>query len=140
MWILYALGSAFFASLVAILGKVGLKDIDSTLATTVRSVIMATFLVLVALSFKKFNGVTLNSFGTREWVFVALSGIAGAMSWLCYFYALKYGNTTTVSALDRLSVVFVAILAATFLGESMNLYKIIGVVLVALGAFMTILK
>lgn len=139
MWILYAISSALFASLVAIFGKLGLKGVDSTFATTIRAVIMAVFLLIIAVSLKKFNGVSLSTFGSKEWLFVALSGIAGALSWLCYFFALKYGTTTTVSALDRLSVVFVAVLAFLFLGETMTVYKITGVILVAIGAFLTIL-
>ena len=140
MWIFYALCSAFFASLVAVLGKIGLKDIDSTFATTIRAIIMALFLFLLALLLGKFKGFTFSMLGSKAWLFVALSGIAGALSWLCYFFALKYGSATAVSALDRLSVVFVAILATLFLGEGMNAYKIVGVVLVALGAFLTVLK
>ncbi|MEI6843378.1 MAG: EamA family transporter [bacterium] len=140
MWILYALGSAFFASLVAVLGKIGLKNIDSTFATTIRAIIMAVFLFLVSVSLKKFNGVSISTFGSREWIFVALSGIAGALSWLCYFFALKYGSATVVSAIDRLSIVFVAILAGLFLGEGFTIYKIAGVLLIAVGAFLTIWK
>jgi transporter family protein len=89
MWQLYAFGAATFAALVAILGKIGLKDIDSTFATTIRAVIMAGFLLLISLLLGKFRGFSLSSFGSKAWLFVALSGIAGALSWLCYFFALK---------------------------------------------------
>ena len=140
MWILYAFGSAFFASLVAILGKIGLKDIDSTFATTIRAIIMTVFLFLVAFSLGKFKGFSLTSFGSKAWLFVALSGIAGALSWLCYFFALKYGPTTAVAAIDKLSIVFVAILATLFLSEGVTAYKFLGVGLIALGAILTILK
>jgi len=140
MWILYALGSAIFAAMVAVLGKIGLKDIDSTFATTIRAIIMAIFLFLVALLLGKFKGFSLASFGTKAWLFVALSGIAGALSWLCYFFALKYGPTTAVAAIDKLSIVFVAILATLFLAESITAYKIIGVLFIALGAFLTVFK
>src|SRR3989338_7773300 len=70
MWILYALGSAIFAAMVAVLGKIGLKDIDSTFATTIRAIIMAIFLFLVALLLGKFKGFSLASFGTKAWLFV----------------------------------------------------------------------
>ena len=139
-WILYAFGSALFASLVAILGKIGLKNIDSTFATTIRAIIMAVFLFLMSLTLGKFRGFSLGSFGTKAWLFVALSGIAGALSWLCYFYALKLGPTTAVAAIDKLSIVFVAILATLFLSEGLTLYKFLGVIFIALGAFLTVLK
>ncbi|MEQ1500128.1 MAG: EamA family transporter [Parcubacteria group bacterium] len=140
MWMIYAFVSAVFASLTAIFGKVGLKGVDSTLATTVRSFIMAGFLGVTALSLKKFQGFSLNSFSGREWLFVALSGIAGALSWLFYFYALKNGDTTVVSAIDRLSIVFVMVFAGFVLGEGFTIYKIAGVLMIALGAFLTTLK
>jgi transporter family protein len=83
MWILYALLSAIFASLVAIFGKIGLKDIDSTLATTIRSVVMAGFLFIVSLALQKFSLIkTLNN---KVLTFILFSGVAGALSWLFYF-------------------------------------------------------
>ena len=82
MWVLYAFLAAGFAALVAIFGKIGLKGIDSTLATTVRGIIMALFLVCVAFAMRKFDGFSLHSFTGREWVFIILAGIAGALSWL----------------------------------------------------------
>ncbi len=140
MWIAYAFLSAFFASLVAIFGKIGLKGIDSTLATTVRAFIMAIFLGLVALAFKKFQGFTLTSFTGKEWLMISLSGIAGALSWLFYFFALKNGNATAVSAIDRTSIIFVAVLAALFLGESFGWKTGLGVVLIASGIYLITLK
>ncbi len=85
LWIMYALLSAVFAALVAVFGKIGLKNIDSTLATTVRSVIMAIFLVLVSVSLKKTS--LLHTIEGKALLFIVLSGMAGAMSWLFYFYA-----------------------------------------------------
>lgn len=140
MWIVYSFLSAFFASLVAIFGKIGLKNIDSTLATSVRSVIMALFLVCVAFAFKKFQGFTLAAFTGKEWLMISLSGIAGALSWLFYFFALKNGNATAVSAIDRTSVIFVAVLAAVFLGESFGWKTGLGALLVATGVFLITLK
>ncbi len=116
VWVIYALLSAVFAALVAIFGKMGLKNIDSTLATTVRSVIMAAFLVLVSLSLKK--TALLNTIEGKALLFIVLSGIAGAISWLFYFYAIKEGSASTASAIDRLSIVFVFIVAVIFLGEN----------------------
>lgn len=134
MWLFYALLSAFAAALVAIFAKLGLQNIDSTLATTVRAIIMALFLVLVSFFLKKFDGLSLTSFSGREWLLIVLAGIAGAVSWLFYFFALKSGFATEVVAIDRLSIVFVVILAALFLGEGLGWKVIVGALLMAFGA------
>jgi len=133
LWIIYALLSAVFAALVAIFGKIGLKNIDSTLATTVRSVIMAIFLVLVSLSLKKIS--LLHTIEGKALLFIVLSGIAGAMSWLFYFYAIQKGQASTAAAIDRLSIVFVFILAIIFLGEKFTWGAVFGAVLIVVGAF-----
>ena len=121
---------------MAIFGKIGLKGIDSTLATTVRGIIMALFLVCVAFAMRKFDGFSLHSFTGREWVFIILAGIAGALSWLFYFSALRAGPAGAVSAIDRLSIVFVVILAAIFLGEAFTWKIGIGALLMASGAIL----
>lgn len=139
MWIVYALLSAFTAALVAIFAKLGLKNIDSTLATTVRAVIMALFLLSLAAAFRKFDGFSLASFSGKEWVLIILSGIAGALSWLFYFFALKTGTASQVVAIDKLSIVFVLILAAIFLGEAFTWRVAVGGLLMTLGAiFLTL--
>jgi len=136
-WIIYAIGSAVFAALVAILGKVGLKNVDSTLATTVRAVVMAVFLLVISLSIGKFGGFS--TIIGRPLFFIILSGIAGALSWLCYFVAIKYGPVGGVVALDRLSVVFALILAALFLGEAFTLKTALGGALIFVGALFIVL-
>src|SRR3989344_3820953 len=133
-----ALGSAGFAALVAIFGKIGIKGLDSTLATALRSVIMTGFLLVVAGLTGKFSGF--GAVNGRAWLYIILSGVAGALSWLCYFLALKLGPTTPVAALDRLSVVFVIVLAALFLGERLTWYTAGGAALISLGAVLTVLK
>lgn len=137
-WILAALLSALFAALVAIFGKIGLKGVDSTLATTVRSAVMAAFLVAVSAAFGKFK--TLGTLGGRAMTFIVLSGIAGALSWLFYFFALKNGPASGVAALDRVSVVFVVILAALFLGEKLDARSALGAALVAAGAILLVIR
>jgi len=138
LWIIYALLSAAFAGAVAILGKIGIQNIDSTLATTVRAVVMATFLVLVSLSIGKAK--LLSTIDSKALTFIVLSGIAGALSWLFYFVALKTGPASAVAALDRLSVVFVVVLAVLFLGESLTLKSGLGVVLLTCGAILMTIK
>ncbi len=138
MWIIYALLAAVFAAAVAILGKIGLKDVDSTLATTIRAVVMASFLLGAAAVLQKFS--LIKTVGNQTLTFIIFSGVAGALSWLFYFLALKYGPATGVAALDRLSVVFVVILAAMFLGEALTLKSISGLVLLVLGALLLVWK
>lgn len=133
-WIVYALLAAIFAALVAILGKIGIKDIDTTVATAVRAVVMAVFLVAAAAVLGKAGGLT--SIGRRPFLFIALSGLAGAMSWLFYFLALKHGPAIGVSAIDRLSVAFVFVLAVLFLNEAFTWRAAIGAVLVVGGAIL----
>ena len=140
MWVIYALFSALGAALVAILAKLGLEEIDPTLATTIRAIIMALFLVLVSLALHKFDGFTLGALTSRSWILIALAGIAGAMSWLFYFLALKTGVATGVVAIDRLSIVLVIILAAVFLGEALTWRAALGAVLVVAGALLISFK
>ncbi|KKW22313.1 MAG: hypothetical protein UY71_C0002G0005 [Parcubacteria group bacterium GW2011_GWB1_52_7] len=140
MWLLFAFLSAIAAAGVAIFAKLGLQTIDSTLATTVRSVIMAGFLVIVSFLLKKFDGFSLTSFSSREWILIALAGIAGALSWLFYFFALKQGFASRVAAIDRLSLVFVVVLAAVFLGETLGWKSALGALLMVAGALLITLK
>lgn len=139
MWFVYALLSSITAALVAIFGKLGLKGVDSTLATTVRSIIMALFLVLVSLALNKFKGFSFGFLSARDWILILLAGISGALSWLFYFFALKSGQASKVVVIDRLSLVFVIILAALFLGEKLGLKQIFGALLMIGGALLIVL-
>jgi len=136
-WIVFALLSAFFASLVAIFGKIGISNIDTTLATTVRSLIMFLFLAGVSTYLGVFDKV--KQLDQKALIFITLSGIAGALSWLFYFYALKKGPAAGVAALDRLSVVFVLILAVLFLNQAITTKVIIGGILLTVGAILLVI-
>ena len=144
MWLFFAFLSAVTAALVAIFGKLGLSEnISPTIATTVRSIIMAVFLVTtvgVLVSIKKLDGFSLSAFGARDWLLIILSGVFGALSWLFYFVALKQGPASSVAAIDRLSVVFVVMLAVVVLGESLGWKAFLGAGIMALGAFLITLK
>ncbi|KKR89240.1 MAG: hypothetical protein UW50_C0001G0330 [Candidatus Wolfebacteria bacterium GW2011_GWA1_44_24] len=131
---IYAFLSALSAALVAIFAKLGLDRVEPILATTVRSLIMSGFLVIVSLLLKKFQGFSLNSFSSRDWLLIFLAGISGALSWLFYFFALKLGLASKVAAVDRLSIIFVIGLAALFLGEAIGWKIAVGAFLMALGA------
>jgi len=138
-WILYALLSAFFASLVAIFGKIGLKDIDSNTATAIRAVIMAIFLVAIIISQGKLIVAKQVVGQPIPMLYIILSGIAGALSWLFYFLALKNGKASQIVPIDRLSVIFTLILAFIVLGEKVSIRTIIGGATIVIGAILVAL-
>lgn len=137
LWILLGFLSALFAALVAIFGKIGIKGIDTTLATTIRAVIMALFLVLLSLLLNKAS--LINQINSKAFLFIILAGIAGALSWLFYFWALKIGEAKGVAVLDRFSVVLVIILAGLILGETITIKNWIGIALITVGLLLFIL-
>ena len=130
-WLPFALGSAFFAALTAILAKVGLKDVDSDLATWVRTlVILAVLSVFLAGTGKWSNPLALPA---RTWLFLALSGVATGASWVCYFRALKAGSVAQVAPVDKLSLALALALAFAFLGERPSPREWVGAALVLAG-------
>ncbi|MEQ9720365.1 EamA family transporter [Yersinia alsatica] len=138
-WLIYALLSALTASLVAIFGKIGLQHLDANTATAVRAVVMALFLVGVVLVQGKFNLVGAVLADKKALLFIVLSGVAGALSWLFYFMAIKNGNVSQVAPIDKLSVVFAVILAFILFGEKVSLVAGLGVALITTGALMVAL-
>lgn len=134
-YIIFALLSAVSASLVAIFGKIGLGKVDTTLATTIRAIVMALLLLAATLVLKKWD---LSQIDNKALLYIFLAGLAGATSWLFYFLALKFGPATSVAALDRLSVVFVILFAALFLGESLTVKSVLGGLLIITGAILLI--
>ena len=140
MWLFYAFLSAFTAALVAIFGKLGLAGIDTTLATSIRALIMAGLLTSLSLTLGKFNNFSFAALTGKEWIYIFLSGLAGAASWLFYFFALKIGPASPVAAIDRLSIVFVIALAALFLGEAIGWKSALGAFLIVCGAILVTLK
>lgn len=135
-WQFLAVLGAICAALVSIFGKVGLQNVDSTTATTIRSVVMTLFLVIIALSLGKFS---IHGFPQgRELLFIILSGVAGALSWLLMFAALKLGPAAGVAALDRTSVVFVLVLSIMFLGMQFTWRAALGAVLIVVGAILMV--
>lgn len=135
MWQIYALVAAGTAALVGVFAKIGLDKIDSTLATTVRAAIMAAALVAASLALGKFSGIS--QVWGKPLLWIALSGLAGAASWLAYFAAVKAApadRLVGVAALDRLSVVFVLVFSVAFLGTSLTWKSALGAALVAAGA------
>lgn len=137
---IYAAGSAVTAALVAIFAKVGLKDVDPTLATIIRAVFMAVILIIAGFLFRKFEGLSIASMSGKAWLFILLSALAGALSWLLYFIALRTGPAGAVAVIDKFSVVMVIVFAALFLGESLTLKSVLGIVLTVAGALLIIFK
>lgn len=136
MYILFGLLSALFASLVTIFGKLGLKRVDPVFATSIRAVIMALFFLVTVFVLQKVPKNGLSSLSTTDWLLVIGAGICGALSWLFYFQALKVGPATRVAGLDRLSLVFIAVLSAMILGENFSMKSIVGVILMVGGVYM----
>ena len=130
-WRIYALGSALFAALTAILAKIGVIDVDSNLATFVRTVVI---LALCSLAVTIRGGWAWETVSPRSLRMLTLSGVATGLSWLCYFKALQAGPASRVAPIDKLSVVFVVLLAALFLREPLTLKVGIGAVLITAGA------
>lgn len=129
-WFVWALLSALFAGLTAILAKVGVKDVDSNLATAIRTVVVLAFTWSIALSRR---GQSLSAITRKTWLFLVLSGVATGASWLCYFRALKLGEASKVAPIDKLSVVFAMALASLFLGEHLSWKHLLGGSLVVSG-------
>jgi transporter family protein len=131
-WLTWSLLSALFAGLTAILAKVGVKGVDSNLATAVRTAVVLVFAWGVALATQPVTAVL--GLSKKTWLFLILSGLATGCSWLCYFRALQLGDASKVAPIDKLSVVFVLILAALFLGESLTWKTALGASLITAGA------
>lgn len=139
LWILFALLSALAASFVAIFGKIGLQGIDSTTATTIRAVVMALFLIGVILVQGKLQDVKPILVNNKAMLYIVLSGVAGALSWLFYFVALKNAKVSQVVPIDRMSVIFALLLAFVILGEKISLKAGIGAALVVVGGILVAL-
>ncbi len=131
-WLGWALLSAVFAAATALLAKVGIKGIDSNLATAIRTTFVLIFTWAIAIGLEKHHGI--GEIGRRSWLFLVLSGMCTGFSWLCYFRALQLGPASSVAPVDKLSVVLVIVFAWLFLGESLTPLKILGGGLVTAGA------
>jgi transporter family protein len=134
MWKFYALGSAFFAALTAILAKVGVKEVPSNLATAIRTVVI--LFLAWGLVFARGEASGLRQISSKSLLFLVLSGVATGLSWLCYFRALQEGPASVVAPLDKLSLPLVIILAALFLGEKFSFETAIGILLLGAGTYM----
>ncbi len=131
-WFSWAILSAVFAGATAILAKIGVEDVDSNLATAIRTTVI--LFIVWALFFALAPARSLAQLTTRNWLFLALSGVATGLSWLCYFHALQLGPASKVAPIDKLSVVFVILFAALFLHEKITWHTWLGGLLILAGA------
>lgn len=133
-WLFYAFSSAFFAALTSILAKIGVKNVNSNLATAIRTVVILIF----AWGIVFFQGVQKEVFTISKFslLFLVLSGVATGLSWLFYFYALKIGEASKVVPIDKLSLVLTIILAALILKEKISFSTFIGALLMTIGALL----
>lgn len=137
-WQFWAVLSAIFAAMTAIFGKIGVAGVNSDLATLIRTCVI--LLIAAAIVMLTSQWQPLSTISRKTWIFLVLSGAATGLSWLCYFRALKIGEAARVAPIDKLSVVFVAIIAAVFLGERMSNINWLGVALIAGGAVLVAIK
>ena len=133
MYIIYALLGALLASIGTIFAKMGLKDVDANLLTAIRGITMAGIVLIVALFYGKVSWPALQSLTSRQWVFVVLSGVGGALSWIFFYQALAGGPTVSVTVIDKLSIAITALLAVLILSEKATLQMGVGLVLVTVG-------
>ena len=133
-WLLYALLSAFCASLVAIFGKVGMKNVDSSLATAVRSIVMTIFLLSVCAMMGLWS--KLQTLHPRPLAMIMLSGVAGAVSWLFYFKAIQLGTVSQVVPIDKLSMPLGVLLAVLLLNERPTTLNWFGIALIVAGGYL----
>jgi transporter family protein len=137
MWWWYALLSAVFAALTAVLAKVGIKGVNSDLATAIRTVVI--LVVAWGIVLAKDNPADLLHLSSRTWVFLGLSGVATGLSWIFYFKALQLGKVSQVAPVDKLSVAIAIVLSVLFLGETLTLKAVLGAALIIGGTLVLIL-
>jgi transporter family protein len=137
-WQLWALLSAAFAALTAIFAKVGVENVNSDLATLIRTIVILMALSAILLSTGQWQ--PLGSISGRSYLFLVLSGLATGGSWICYFRALKLGDAARVAPIDKLSVILVALFGVAFLGERLSPTNWAGVCLIAAGAILVAFK
>ena len=134
--LIYALFGAIAASAGTIFAKFGLKGVDSNLLTALRGIIMAIIVSVIAFSLSKISFSSLNSLTTKNWIFLILSALGGALSWLLFYYALSHGNVVGVTVIDKLSIVITALLAVILLSEKLSLFSGIGLSLIVIGSIL----
>ena len=137
MWFIFALLSAVFAALTSILAKVGIKNVNSNLATAIRTMVVV--LMAWGMVFLTNSSSGINEISKKSWIFLILSGLATGISWLCYYRALQLGQASKVVPIDKLSVVITLVLAFIFLHEQFTLKSLVGCIFIAIGTLLMVL-
>ena len=137
MWFWLALGSAVFAAMTSILAKIGIEGVNSTLATAVRTVVVAAMAWGMVFLGNQQSGI--KAISQKSWIFLILSGLATGASWLCYYKALQMGEASKVVPIDKLSVVITLVLAFVFLHEEVTPKNLIGCILIGAGTLLMVI-
>ena len=137
MWLVFAILSAVFAALTSILAKVGISDVNSTLATAIRTVVVLAMSWGMVFLTKVQGGLT--EISRRSWIFLILSGLATGASWLFYYRALQLGEVSKVAPIDKMSIVITLVLAFVFLHEQFTVKSLIGAILLTAGTLVMVL-
>ena len=137
MWMIFALLSAVFAALTSILAKIGIENVNSNLATAVRTVVVVIMAWGMVFLTNTQSGIT--EISRKSWLFLILSGLATGASWMCYYKALQMGDASKVVPIDKLSVVITLVLAFVFLHEQFTMKSLVGCILIAAGTMFMVL-
>ena len=137
MWFWFALGSAIFAALTSILAKVGIKGVESNLATAIRTMVVV--VMAWGMVFITNQQAGIKDISRKSWIFLILSGLATGASWLCYYKALQMGEASKVVPVDKLSVAITLVLAFIFLHEDFTVKSVIGCILIGAGTLLMVL-
>ncbi len=137
MWLVFAILSAVFAALTSILAKVGIADVNSTLATAIRTVVVLAMSWGMVFLTKVQGGIS--EISRRSWIFLILSGLATGASWLFYYRALQLGEVSKVAPIDKMSIVITLVLAFVFLHEQFTVKSLIGAILLTAGTLVMVL-
>lgn len=137
MWLILSILSAFFAAVTSILAKIGIENVNSNLATAIRTLVVVIMSWLIVFITDAQTGI--HDISNKSWLFLILSGLATGLSWLCYYAAIKSGQVSKVVAVDKASVILTFLMAFIFLGEKFTLKSIIGAIFIGLGTFIMIM-
>ena len=137
MWLILSILSAFFAAVTSNLEKIGIENVNSNLATAIRTLVVVIMSWLIVFITDAQTGI--HDISNKSWLFLILSGLATGLSWLCYYAAIKSGQVSKVVAVDKASVILTFLMAFIFLGEKFTLKSIIGAIFIGLGTFIMII-
>lgn len=137
MWMIYAIGSALFAALTAITAKIGITNVDSNLATAIRTFVILLITIGIVLCSKTFQQIP--TITQKSWIFLIISGVMTGLSWLCYFKALQLGETSKVVTIDKFSLIFVLLLSLFILKEHVTMKMFLAGILITVGTVMMVI-